>query len=148
MEFVDLLIAEKCGGKREIEWEEIPVRVGDRYKVYAGSEYEGIKTVTEENREWFHSILNDHDPDNDYWLLEKFVSKRTGKPREERKPREESRPMDDETKIKITGIHDELARVLTLYEMEGHPEDEPPVTLDDVYDVAVWVQNRLAELLN
>lgn len=146
MEFVDLLIAEKCGGPREHEWKDIPVTVGERYKVWAGSNYEGIKTVTEENLEWFHSLMNDRG--NDYWRFEKFVSKRTGKPREERKPREESRPMDDETKIKITGIHDELARVLTLYEMEGHPEDEPPVTLDDVYDVAVWVQNRLAELLN
>lgn len=49
---------------------------------------------------------------------------------------------------KIEAIHDELARVLTHYEMEDQPEDEPPYTLEDVYDVAVWVQNRLAELLN
>lgn len=48
----------------------------------------------------------------------------------------------------IEAIHDELARVLTYYEMQDQPEDEPPYTLEDVYDVAVWVENRLAELIN
>lgn len=48
----------------------------------------------------------------------------------------------------IEAIHDELVRVLTHYEMQDQPEDYPPCTLEDVYDVAVWVQHRLAELIN
>ena len=49
--------------------------------------------------------------------------------------------MQETEKRKIEAIHDELARVLTDYENGEMAEI-------DLYEIAVWTQNKLAEMLN
>lgn len=62
----------------------------------------------------------------------------------------ETDKIHEEYTRKIEAIHDELARVLDCFDTQYTFEDDHDYvyTLDDVYDVAVWVQNRLAELIN
>lgn len=49
--------------------------------------------------------------------------------------------MEGIEKQKLEAIHDELARVLTDYENGEMAEI-------DLYEIAVWTQNKLAEILN
>lgn len=49
--------------------------------------------------------------------------------------------MEGIEKQKLEAIHDELARVLADYE-------NGEMTEIDLYEIAVWAQNKLAEMLN
>ena len=66
-EWADFLNDQKCGGKPEPE--PFTVEIGEVYKVHWCSSYEGMKTVTAENKEWFEKIMND--PYNDTYWFEK-----------------------------------------------------------------------------